>query len=868
MIAKQDSIQNGDQSTAGDSAEPEVAIDPKLLLRKYYAEYHKNLPVDPKLVLWESHAGGGMVCSPYAMFLYVVGRAEYAHLNHVWVIIDDVERARLEAEYAWASNVSFIPMGGPEYARCIATARYIIGNVSLPLPFSKREGQIIVNTWHSVTVKTLGFNQPNGYVASRNIFRSFVATDFLISPNPFMTQIYREGYRLDGVFHGQILETGFPRADLLAQTRREDILAKLAARGVVVDPNKKILLYAPTWRGVMSGKARAEVSLLEDFVANASARLDLSKYQILVRPHNVTYQLLKGDLSAYVPSFIDANELLAITDILVTDYSSIVYDFLPSGRPVLFYMPDLAAYEKERGLAIKPEELPGPVTADAGELADWVNDNCRAADAFAAKRTEQAHWAGPYDDGEASRRVVETVFSAKPRIRTEKPKSAKTRLLIYGGRFDLNGVTTTLITTLNALDYDRFDVTLYLVDSKEKLRSKLISWLPEAVRVVIRISTMSETDEEHDKVEGLLGGKYLGDAYLDPDVQAAFRREYIRCFGDMEFDYVIDYFGYSVMMPGMFAQARDAKSIIWQHNELARDFANAEKRSYSKAERSLPTVDAMGDMYQYLDKIVSCGGPVMELNRAAMSRPSTYDRFTYVTNMVDFERVALGITNRYCFPILPEGEKQKPKADRIDKADGKRHGRGYVYADVTATNKTGKSATATKIPLPEKGIISFVTMGRYSPEKNHRALISAFGRFCKETPNARLYLIGDGALRSIYEALIEELGLTDKVILTGLLKNPFGLASVCDCFILPSIYEGVGLVALEARLMSLPMVLSAFNAMDSVTVPGGQYMIETSEDSILDGLRAHVAGKVPPTEPFNAAAYNAAALREFYALFD
>jgi len=840
--------------------------------RRIYATAHRTRRIVDNLVLWESHYGAGMVCSPYAMFRHMITQEKYHHLSHVWVVNDAVERAHLIKEWSKYDNVKFIMGTAPEYFDALATAGYVVNNVSLPTFFSKRSGQTIVNTWHSVTVKTLGFDQANGRVESRNVLRAFLATDYLISPNPFMTETYIRAYRLDNVFEGKIIETGFPRADLLQLSDKSDLLARLRERGVEIEEGKKIILLAPTWRGESVGTATPGYPGFFELIAAIRTRLDMTKYQLLIKPHNLMYkglQKAKADLSQFVPPNIDPNELLSVVDAVISDYSSIFYDFMPTGKPVLFYVPDIDAYQKQRGVVLSFEDLPGPATGDPNVIVDWLNSETFGYDEDTWKRyREKASWAGPHDDGKASERVVEAVFGGVAvKAIPVTPKKKRKKILFYGGSLKMNGVTTSLLALLKALDYDKYDVTVYCAAPTDKIQSKLLSWIPEEVRVLVRVDNTASTLGEVPKLKRFLSGDLPRGAYHDVDIQAIFKREFRRCFGDTKFDFVVDYNGYSLFWPALFAQAEGATSFIWQHNELERDFGNSDKRAVNETS-TLPTLASMAGMYEYVDHIVACGESVMKLNREAMGSPSTYSKFTHVQNVVDFSRVQKGMVNRYCFapPAGDRYDRSVSKALRVDKADGSRRGASYTFADASPENRSGRKATNTRIPLPSTKEINFVTIGRFSSEKNHLALIQAFAMFCQETPKSRLYIIGDGALKGTYEALIDSLDLQKRVLLPGNLKNPFGLASLCDCFILPSIYEGLPISPLEARMMKLPIVMSRFNSVDSVSLPNGQYVIGTSESAILDGLRAFRDGSVTNEAPFDPQVYNTVGLKDFYLL--
>ena len=117
-------------------------------------------------------------------------------------------------------------------------------------------------------------------------------------------------------------------------------------------------------------------------------------------------------------------------------------------------------------------------------------------------------------------------------------------------------------------------------------------------------------------------------------------------------------------------------------------------------------------------------------------------------------------------------------------------------------NEEQPSNIISLIKLPQSSEIAFISIGRLSPEKNHKLIIKAFSNIIKEYSNAKLYIVGEGPLKASLDKLIIKLNIQDKVILTGYLKNPYFLLSKCNCFVFPSSYEGMGLAALEASILN------------------------------------------------------------------
>lgn len=504
-------------------------------MRAIYADFWQNSPIKEKCILYEAFGGRGMTCSPYALFRYLLTQADLSEYVHVWVI-DDFQDNQYQMElYKEYENVKFISRQSVEYREYLATAKYLINNVSFPGFFTKREGQIYLDTWHGIPLKTLGFDIPAGKVSAGNTARNLLAADYLISPNPFMTQIYQQAFKMEGLYQGKILEEGQPRNDRFFHTDRKIIMDKLSKSGVKIDPSKKLILYAPTWKGSKYSSPDTSLDAYFELIHTVEANIDTSKYQVLVKPHQIVYYHIKknqGITGQFIPATIDTNELLSTVDILISDYSSIYFDFLVSGRPVLFFIPDLDEYLGYRGLYFGIDKLPGPIARNHRQLGEMIHDVDKAMEPYMDKYRREAAWACPRDDGDVCSRIVDVVFRGKS---SEHAISCgeinKKRLLLYPGEMEGNHGTFSFMELLQLLDYNKNDVTVLTGGSGDEPEQRICS-LDQRVRVLYRGQPENGTYEEK--------GLYAFSKGKDPSLAAFYKREAKRLFGDARFDYVIN----------------------------------------------------------------------------------------------------------------------------------------------------------------------------------------------------------------------------------------------------------------------------------------------------------------------------------------
>lgn len=808
-----------------------------------YAEYYNTCPVEDKTVLYEAFYGRGMLCNVNGIFRAFMKRKDFSEYTHIWVIEDFESNAAILKEYENMPNVRFVEFLSDDYFKCLASVKYLINNVMFPAYFVKKDEQVYINTWHGIPLKTLGYDQVDGNIATGNTIRNFLNTDYLVSPCAYHTEIYKHAFKLEGIYNGKIIEEGQPRNDLTVHADKKAILERMKRNGVRIEDGKKIILYAPTWKGQNYSNPTVNPEEYFEFIRYIESRIDTEKYQVLVKPHQVVYQYMKEETAnteQFVPAVLDANEVLAVTDILISDYSSIYFDFMVTERPILFYIPDIDSYKDYRGLYLGLEELPGPVTEELSEIGDWLCDIDNVQKQNESRYREQKEKYVYLDDGASSDRVLEIVLDGAENYHVIPTLlNDKKRMLLYIGVTHVNGITETFGSLLNMIDYDKFDVSVIALNSGDAYEQEKLKNLNSNARVLMRVGTYAMTVEENVK-NSIVVDYGLRKETMEYYDAALYERELRRSVGNATFDYVVNYTGYSPIYGLIFMQAKGARRYMWQHNDLEQDM----KKVVKGKQVNRQALEAVFTLYPYQDKIVACSRSVMETNRKNLSTPETYDKFTYCKNTLNFDRVIDGMKNR-----------------DIIEYKGKR----YFLKKTIEENAIEAPAVETLL-LPEEGMVSFVTIGRLSPEKNHENLIRAFFRFHKKYPNAQLYIMGDGLLKEKLQELVLQKNAKDYIKVLGNVSNPFGLLKECDCFILPSYFEGQPIVLLEARTVGMPIIVSDFSTVKDSLIPNGQMLIGHSEEDIYDSLVAFCEGNVPVTK-FDSEQYNREAYDEFEALF-
>lgn len=349
--------------------------------------------VDRRVVLFDSWHGT-FADSPRAISEELHRRGS-GH-EHVWTIAPGNEAPD------WATLVA---PHDRRYLAYLGRAGFVVSNLGMPDYYRKKARTRYLQTWHGTPLKRIAFDIPGQFAHRsdylRTLSRDVRRWDALVSPNPFSTEVLTRAFR----YEGTVLETGYPRNDLLLDPRREEI--RLRVRGQLGIPDgARTILYAPTWRDSSSFDLALDVEMLLGELADDFLLLRL--HQLVSRAAKVGPHSRMRDVSAHT----DNRELILAADVLVTDYSSMMFDFAVTRKPMLFLTYDLGSYRDTlRGFYFDFEaDAPGPLLAETAEVIDAL----RALDSVVARfrpaydRFHERFCA--LEDGGASARVIEAFF--------------------------------------------------------------------------------------------------------------------------------------------------------------------------------------------------------------------------------------------------------------------------------------------------------------------------------------------------------------------------------------------------------------------------------------------------------------------------
>lgn len=377
--------------------------------KSIYSLFDSESNVDDKLIVFETFGGKNYSDSPKYIYEYML--KNYPDYKYVWIL-------KNPSKSEIPGNPLKIKKGSLEYYKAYSKAKVWVNNARLPLALNKKDNQKYIQTWHGTPLKRLandmkvvrmpGTTTPQ---YKRNFHMETSRWDYLVSPNHYSSEIFESAFWMD---EERVLEIGYPRNDLLVTHANDEELISKIRENVNIPEGKKVLMYAPTWRDdefIKKGQYLFELKInLENLYESIG-----DEYVILLRMHYLISNAI--DLSGYenfaidVSDYDDISELYLITDALITDYSSVMFDFGILKRPQFFFAYDIEKYDKDlRGFYLDyVNDLPGPIFEDPFDLADSLKDVDLIKESYQDKIDEFYERFCSLEHGESSRYIGELI---------------------------------------------------------------------------------------------------------------------------------------------------------------------------------------------------------------------------------------------------------------------------------------------------------------------------------------------------------------------------------------------------------------------------------------------------------------------------
>ncbi|MFH8596354.1 bifunctional glycosyltransferase/CDP-glycerol:glycerophosphate glycerophosphotransferase [Streptomyces rimosus] len=376
-------------------------------LRAYH-EVFSRLPIKKRTVVFESHLGRQYSDSPRAIY-------------------EEMRRQGLDFEAYWSytgdpgpfpKDATLVRRWSLPYLKALAQAEFWVDNQSYPLKLTKRQETTYIQTWHGSALKKMGFDQPSQKTLTRQQQaeqqRSLDRFDRFLIRSEHDVHTLAKAFRLP---ERTLLRVGYPRNDALVQARQREAEHGVRERGPLaaelgIAPDKNVLLYAPTFRKAGGRSHRFELPFdVERFTERFGDR-----FVLLVRSHYLNHVTLPPTVSGTVIDVStqhDVTPLMELADALVTDYSSVMFDYALLDRPMVFFTYDYESYvHEQRGTYFDLQEhAPGPLVHTEDEFFDALSSLEEQGIDYAPARKRFVAGFGEYERGDAARSIIDQFFS-------------------------------------------------------------------------------------------------------------------------------------------------------------------------------------------------------------------------------------------------------------------------------------------------------------------------------------------------------------------------------------------------------------------------------------------------------------------------
>lgn len=765
----------------------------KLISGKWFPFYHSffaRAKIQENVILLESR-GGLSVEGNILRILIVLQEKPYCDFQKILVYKKGhKEKIQKRLQTYHITGIKLVRYASVEYYYTLSIAKYLVNDTTFPGRFVKKEGQVYLNTWHGTPLKRMGCDNVDEVCTMGNVQRNLIQSDYVLFPNEYMKERMCSAYLLDNLAEGVMLLEGYPRNTVFFEEQQaEHLREKLGYIG------KQIMVYMPTFRGKVD---RIPVGQQIEQTNKILQEIDscLTENQILI----VNFHPFLRDhvkISEYkhiilAPEQYDIYDVLNMADVLITDYSSVFYDYGIKDKKIILFTYDESAYCSSRGIYEELGRYPFPKVTNVEELIREIKNSTIAPREEFRKRYDS------YENPEAAERICRHVFLSEKVCKEQRfTGNGKQNVLIYAGDLNKNGITTAFRSLMAGLDKERFNYYVAFRKSVLEAFPERLANIPDGCGV-IPMATDIETDMLTLVMHMLYFRFHVSWKCIQKRLDRQYLREWRKHFGRIAFRHVIQYNGYERYVIALF-QRYPGKRTIWVHNDMEQEIRS----------RGIQNRLQLHDAYNAYDHVVVVSEDIAE---ATIGISGRRDNVQVIGNCHQYEEVKA----KAMLPIQ--------------------------FQEDTCCNITEEQVRQ----VVESSCKKFINIGRFSVEKGHKRLIAAFTQYWQN--NQDTYLIIIGGAGTLYEQTVQwakESTAGSHIIVIKSLQNPMPILRRCQLFILSSLYEGLGLVLLEADTLGVPVASCDITGPRGLMKQNGGTLVEDSEAGILHAMEMYDAGKIP-----------------------
>lgn len=384
----------------------------KQLVILFYRIMCHIFPIKQNRIVFDSSLGKSYAGNPKHIYEYLMANGYDLVWDCIWFYENET--------YNIPGMSRQVRYGRLQYLYYMATAKIWVFDSRQPEFLIRRKGTYYIQTWHGTPLKKLALDMEDVFMVGESdidtykehFVKNVHTWDYLISQNPFSTDTFRRAFD----FRKEMLEIGYPRNDILFRENTPDGIRRYR-RKLGLPQDKKIILYAPTWRDDEFSEDdkyefRPQISFEKLQKELSDEYIMIVKYHYLIMDA-VDWSPYEGFIYHFDQSR-DIAELFLVSDILITDYSSVMFDYSIMKRPMFFFAYDFYKYKNElRGFYFSySKEMPGPISTTTDEL---INDiRTYRAEEYEERYQKFMKKYNSVDDGNAANRVLELIHTLMP----------------------------------------------------------------------------------------------------------------------------------------------------------------------------------------------------------------------------------------------------------------------------------------------------------------------------------------------------------------------------------------------------------------------------------------------------------------------
>lgn len=784
--------------------------------KKKFIRIYEQTPIDDHKILIEASHGAVATGNIFYILRYLAQSEKYKdyqiYLSARGRMVRPFQKL---LELYGIQNVKITVLASEEYFRLLNGAKYLINDTTFSQYFMKKEGQVYLNTWHGTPLKALGKgvkSEPHGL---SNVQKNLASADYLLFPNAHTRDALIEDYMLENISRGSYIMSGYPRNEAFFDKDRCQTIRDELELG-----EEKIYAYMPTYRGAVSkGFTPKNTHYLNYYLYELDKQLTDNEI-LYVNLHPLAKKDVDFRQFSHIRNFPDKYEtydFLNVADVLITDYSSVFFDYACSGKKIVLFTYDEEEYLNDRGMYMSMDELPFPRVADVDSLLSELRSEKNYDDREFLERFCK------FECDNAAQKLCDYVILGEDtglEVRP-MPDNGKENVLIYAGNLSANGITTSLRSLLNAIDLDKRNYIFSFYSEHVSKNKENVLTFPEKAKFY------AFTGEPNLTVTDLLIRKLFRKKIISAETYMKHQHKRVkqgleRNIGSIRVDQLVQFNGYEQDVILAFSTF-DGPKTIYVHNDMVREINT----------RGNQRTDTLRYAYNHYDNVAVVTediiAPTVELS-------GSKDRIKIARNLIGYKTILEKAEQEIAFDPLTKSTME------LD-----------AFKELLASDRE-----------------CFINVGRFSPEKGHDRLVSAFRTYLKTNPDACLIIMGGNSRNNGYQKLkqlVETNGMENHVVLLENVSNPYPIIKACDYFVLSSLYEGFGLVLVEADILGLPVVSTDITGPRVFMQKYGGTLVENSEAGILHGLELLHSGKVT-TLQVDYEAYNQEAVQEFEHLME